>query len=46
MSGQGLAGTFAAFSMICALASKSQTSRTPPLVIKAADGQVVGKMGK
>ena len=28
MSGQGLAGAFAAFSMICALASTSHTSRT------------------
>lgn len=27
MSGQGLAGTFAAFSMICALASKSHTKQ-------------------
>lgn len=27
MSGQGLAGTFAAFSMICALASKSHTNQ-------------------
>lgn len=29
MSGQGLAGAFAAFSMICALASRSRLKRIP-----------------
>lgn len=32
MSGQGLAGAFAAFSMICALASMSDTQSSSPLL--------------
>ena len=36
MSGQGLAGAFAAFSMICALASRSRLGNIPELCLRRA----------